>query len=225
MNTTFTMLQRTMSHQPEAKESQRGQLIRNQTYSFLHSMKGMDGGSHIPDYLLSQLKRLHEEAAKLYGDDVKRLVTGPPERFDGRLVDAAASAISLLDFLDFKLRDPVAMRVIGSGIETAKWAMNQDLLQYSVLICRVLKEQTMKRLCDRYEIEYPPSIQPGALAESLRKENDGPFEKHQWMDLQAKLTYEGDVIHGKVTPRKEDVSELISWTDRFIERWLDRNGN
>ena len=208
-------------------DAQQGLLIRNQVSSLIDSIRAIHGraGDDIPRNLLPQIDRLYKESAKLFGNEVKRLVVEPPTRYIGRLADLMSCARSLLDFLDFKLRDPVAFRVIENGIESAKWALNQELLPYSVLICRLLKEQTMKRLCDRNGIEYPPSIQPGTLADNLRKEKGGPFEKHQWMELQSKLTYEGDVIHGKITPGRGDVSGLIDWTDRFIERWLDRDGN
>lgn len=198
----------------------RGMLLKHQVESLLLSIKHMEDDDLSPTTLKSQLVRLFEEATKLFGDDVARLTAEPPEYRHDKVVALRVSAQSLYRYLDLRLGDPVARELVGNEVEMARLSLKQGFLVCAVLMCRVAIEQTMRRLCEHNGIEHPPTVQPSTLAQSLRKENGGPLEKYQWKELDSRLTFEGEVLHSRVKPTESDVTDLIAWTDKFIDKAL-----
>jgi hypothetical protein len=195
-------------------------LLRTQVESLLKTINHLEDSERAPPQVLPHLEGLFKEAKRIFDDDVAKFVVHPPSYgFAGGI---RASATSLLSYLDHHLGDPIARSLVGDAIQNARWASKQGLPLCAVMLCRVAQEQTMKRLCERYSIQYPPGILPGALAQLLRKDKGGPLESHQLNDLESKITFEGQVLHDRTQPTQEDVAELIEWTERFVDRWLRR---
>lgn len=204
----------------EEEEKQDPTILMNQARSLVQSLARYNLSSRIPDAVVSHSCRLYDMAKKIFGEEVRILVVHPPQTIYGYPVagDVLASVESLLHYLQHKMGDPVASELVGDTVGKARWALKENLPVCAVLLCRVAQEQTMRRLCDRIGIEYAPDTQPGTLADKLRQENGGPFEKHVWMAVKAKLSYEGQVLHDRAKPDIEEVTDLIDWTDKFISR-------
>lgn len=192
-------------------------LLLNQTRGLLRILHSYGDVDHFPQGLVSQNLRLIERAESLFGREVRTYIVNPPQTWAEDMMMVISSVQSLLDYLEFKISDPVASQLIGNEIETARWAAKQNLPICAVLLCRVAQEQTMRRLCDRIGIDYAPDTQPSTLAQKLRQENGGPFKKHFWKAIEAKLTYEGEVLHARVSPDVNDVRDLIQWTEKFSQ--------
>ncbi|MFW9945116.1 MAG: hypothetical protein ACFFB7_08970 [Candidatus Sifarchaeia archaeon] len=195
-------------------------LLKHQIESLLSSIKHMKDYDKAPTTLKLQLVRLFKEATALFGKDVARLTAEPPSPSNHNVVTLRVSAQSLYRYLDLRLGDPVARELVGNEVEMARLSLKQGFLVCAVLMCRVAVEQTMRRLCEHKGIEHPPTAQPSTLAQSLRKENGGPLEKYQWKELDSRLTFEGEVLHSRTKPTEGEVTDLIAWTDKFIDKAL-----
>lgn len=204
----------------EVAREEEKMLLLSQTKSLLRILRAFKRDDTVPYSLVSQNLSLNREAKTIFGKEIQKYVIDPPEAMSSRAITVASSAQSLADYLELKIGDPIASHLIGGEIETAKWAAKQNLPICAVLLCRVAQEQTMRRLCDRIGVEYAPDTQPSTLAQKLRQENGGPFGKHVWKTLDAKLTYEGEVLHARIKPDINDVRDLIQWTEKF-SRELD----
>ena len=193
-------------------------LLRTQVDSLLRTVSHLEDSERAPPQVLPNLEYLFKETKKMFDDDVAKFVVHPPSF--GHAGGIRATGISLLSFLDHHLGDPIARSLVGDSIQNARWASKQGLPLCAVMLCRVAQEQTMKRVCERYSIQFPPDIQPGALAQLLRKEKGGPLESHQYKELESKITLEGRALHDRTQPTQDDVTELIEWTERFVDKWL-----
>lgn len=193
-------------------------LLLNQAKCLVRMLQPFSMNSAVPNNLTSQNLTLFRKAKSIYGKEVETYVAIPPTASYSRAGTVRSSATSLVSYLEMKIGDPMTSQLIGNELETAKWALKQGLPICAVLLCRVMQEQTMRRLCDRTGIEYSPDTQPGTLAQKLRNDNGGPFEKHEWKSIDAKLTFEGEVLHGRVKPEIDDVRDLIDWTDKFSQK-------
>ena len=193
-------------------------LLLNQAKSLLRILRQFEKNETVPYSLVSQNLTLIRKAKSIFGKEIQTYVIDPPEAMSSRAITVFSSARSLVDYLELKVADPVATQLIGDEIETARWALKQNLPICAVLLCKVAQEQTMRRLCDRHGIQYAPDTQPATLAQKLREENGGPFEKHVWKALDATLTFEGEVLHARVKPEIDDVRDLIEWTERFSQK-------
>ena len=163
-------------------------LLKHQALSLLESIRHLEDSKTAPDNVADQLRSLFKATVALFGKDAAALMTKPPETYRPSILTVRASTESLYSYIDFHLGDPVARELIGDEVQMARWSLKQGFALCAVLLCRVAKEQTMRRLCERHGIEHPPTAQPSTLAQSLRKENGGPLEKYQWKELDSKLT-------------------------------------
>jgi hypothetical protein len=193
-------------------------LLLNQAKCLVRMLQPYSLNSGVPTNLTSQNVTLFRKARSIYGKEVDTYVADPPTATYSRASTVRSSATSLVSYLEMKMGDPVASQLIGNELETARWALKQGLPICAVLLCRVVQEQTMRRLCDRTGIEYAPDTQPSTLAQKLRDDNGGPFEKHVWKSIDAKLTFEGEVLHARVKPEIDEVRDLIDWTDKFSQK-------
>jgi len=137
-----------------------------------------------------------------------------------RIQEIKASMRTLLSFIDFKLGDPIAAEIISDTLSQARIALKQNMIICAVLLCRLTLEQTLRRLCDRKNIQYAQTELAGSLVQKLRKPK-GIFENYVWRDIEAKLALENPVIHNDAKIDEDKVLELIIWTEKFVNQWLE----
>lgn len=208
-------------------------LFRNQVRT-LYTQLYTDGSFLNADNLTSFAYVLYSRAVGCFGE--KEVKNNLPKFSRHQLVSTTSSVGrnlglarirelmdsmgALLAYLDYKLGDPVALELFSDNLAKAREVLDRDMNICSVLLCRVTLEQSLRRLCDRNHIEYAPNEKASTMAEKLRKPN-GILEVHEWKELDARLTLENKVIHNETSATKDMAKELIEWTERFIDHYLE----
>jgi hypothetical protein len=146
----------------------------------------------------------------------------PILRFDAvsRIQALIDSMSALLSYLEYELGDPMALELFSNTMSQAESALERDMTVCSVLLCRITLEQSLRRLCERLGMVTSPDERAASLAQKLRKP-EGILELHKWKELDAKLTLANKIIHNEEKATKEMAKDLIDWTNRFIDHYLE----
>jgi hypothetical protein len=208
-------------------------LLRNQVRTFISNLRSQ--GSYLSaenntSFALAIVKKaerifgkqeIKENISDFYTDDLHSpaSVIGRTECLS-RTVQLLNSMTTLLSYLDYHLGDPVAMELLSDTLSQARLVLKQDMVICSVLLCRVTLEQSLRRLCERNNIEFEPNEKASSLKDKLRKPA-GVLEAYEAKEVEAKLMFENKVIHKEIEAQKEDAAALIEWTDKFIAHSLE----
>jgi len=210
-------------------------LLRNQVRIFIQNLKSRDAylnAENSTDFALI----LTQRAEKLFGKkEIKNNVSefftdefeygsaltlseGEIER-NVRIREINDSMVTLLAYLDFHIGDPIAMELFSDTLGQAREVLKQNMTICSVLLCRLTLEQSLRRLCEKNNIEIEPNEKASSLKDKLRKP-DGILELHEIKEVDSKLTFENKVLHGEFKASMEEAQKLIDWTEKFIMRFL-----
>lgn len=210
-------------------------LFRNQVRAFIQNLKCSDAylnAENSTDFALILIQR----AEKIFGkremkDNVSEFFTdefehdslflfsdGEIER-NARIKEISDSMITLLAYLDFHIGDPIAMELFSDTLGQAREVLKRDMAICSVLLCRLTLEQSLRRLCEKNNIEIEPNEKASSLKDKLKKP-EGILEVHEWKEVDTKLTFENKVLHGEIKASTEETGKLIDWTEKFITHFL-----
>lgn len=166
-------------------------------------------------------KEVKENVSEFYTDYLSDPASGAGKiGCLARTKELIDSMTTLLSYLDYHMGDPVAMELFSDTLAQAREVLKQNMTVCSVLLCRITLEQSLRRLCERNNIEFEPNEKASSLKDKLRKPA-GILEAHVSKELEAKLIFENKVIHKDIEPSVEEVEKLIEWTDKFIAHFLE----
>jgi len=210
-------------------------ILRDQVRTLIHELEEED--SYLAaDNLVDHAKSLFSMAQGHFGkDDVDNLVTQfydkclayPPydewslRKAKNQVKQLRASMRSLLRYLNSKIGDPVAAELLSDNMALARDALESKHLVCAVFLCRLTLEQTLKRICEKEQLDYKQRDGPTALCSKLKDE--GVLSRHLAEEVNSKIMFENDVVHLKEAHKQvgeEEARILVDWTQRFVELHL-----
>lgn len=192
-------------------------------YAYLNATKNTDFASAVltkAERVFGK-KEIKENVSEFDTDLLRSPSSGTTGELEciARTQELIDSMTTLLSFLDYHLGDPVAMELLSDTLDQARVVLKQNMTVCSVLLCRITLEQSLRRLCERNNIEFEPNEKASSLKDKLGKAD--VLQAHESKELEARLIYTNKVVHKDIEASREDVVELIEWTDRFTSHFLE----
>jgi hypothetical protein len=172
---------------------------------------------------LNLVRRVCGEESDHY-KELERIATGeltarnPYHLADCRAVARAAQNDFKKGFL-FDLRAVIEAELLGDFIDQAQHLLDTKHKDPAASLAGAVLEDTLRKLCDRHKIPYPPKTAIGTLNAELAKK--GVYNNLVQKLVTAYADIRNNADHGFFSKYSDqDVAEMIKWVRRFAADYL-----
>ncbi|PKK84574.1 MAG: DUF4145 domain-containing protein [candidate division Zixibacteria bacterium HGW-Zixibacteria-1] len=159
----------------------------------------------------------HYRQAKYFNSEYRG--TERRHLFDGLLGTLGAAKTDFEHGMFFDVRRFVRAELLDDFLSQAEYLLNEEYHCAAASLAGAVLEDTLRKLCDKNNIEYEKKTRIDALNISLAQKEIYDKTTQKRITLYADIRNNADHGHfGKV--KNEDVDDMIKWLTRFIDEHM-----